>query len=1852
MSKFSLKCFIFFLGLFLIDTAHAATITASASGQWKTSATWVGGVVPTTNDIAIIPAGITVTYSITVNNTLGYESFNNPVINVYGTIVFFETTAINETSVRFINTANITIYSGGVFQDNLVPDSYYFNNNTTTKIIFNTGAKLTLGSNSKYPNTEFDIYNPTNGSAAGTPVDINPQNGPFTVATDGVTGHAPTFSTAVTTTPTLTTPANNSSTTVTTPTFSGTATANSTVTSYVDGSIVGTTIATSGGAFSFTQPTALGYSSHTAYAIAQSGGVPGSANSNTNTFTVAPVAPTVTTSSASSITTTTTVLGGNVTADGGAAVTDRGVVYVLGNGTPTTSNTKAANGTGTGTFSQTITGLSSNNTYSVRAYAINSVGTSYGTTQTFTTQDVPPVVTLSSGNASYTVGGSSSVVDGGLTVTDADNTTLTSGTVTVANLISGDMLGFTNQNGITGSYNSGTGILTLSGSASLANYQAALRSIVFQSTGTSTTTRNISFIVSDGISNSTTVTRSITVNPPPATVTATGTLSAVNTTYGSASATPTSFTVSGTNLASNLVVTAPTTDFEVSTASASGYGASVNLTPTSGTVANTTIYLRLKATTVVGNYGNGLTVNVTSTGAATKTLSTVTSAVSAAPLTITANNQSKVYGAALPTLTASYTGFVNGENSSALSTQPTLSTAATAASHISGSPYSITASGAASANYTITYVSGSLTITTAPLTITANNQTKVYGAALPTLTASYTGFVNGDSNGSLTTPPTLSTTATASSTVAGNPYSITASGAVDADYTISYVSGSLSVTTAPLTITANNQTKVYGAALPTLTASYTGFVNGNTSSSLTTLPTLSTTATSVSHISGSPYSITASGAASANYTISYVAGSLTITTAPLTITASNQTKVYGAALPTLTVNYTGFVNGDGSSNLTTLPTLTTTATASSNVAGNPYSITASGAVDPDYTISYVSGSLSVTTAPLTITANNQTKVYGAALPTLTASYTGFVNGNTSSSLTTLPTLSTTATAASHISGSPYSITASGAASANYTISYVAGSLTITPALLTITANNQTKVYGAPIPALTASYSGFVNGDNNGSLTTLPTLNTTATASSSVAGNPYSITASGAVDGDYNIGYVAGTLTVTQATATLTLSDLTQPYDGLAKPVSVTTTPAGLNTVNVTYNGSATAPTAPGSYPVIATLNNSDYTAPNATGTLIISQPIYYTKSTGDLSILSTYGTSADGTGTAPTDFNGSGLSGTYQLANRATYALSSSLVFGSNGTLNIPGGTTFNLAGNSLSLTNLSGSGSFGGSNTSSLIVNGTLTGLSFAPGKEQLGTLSLGNAASVTLTSALNIASTGAINLAANSILSTGGFLTLKSDIAGTALVSPLGTGATIGGNVTVERYIADKRAWRLITAPVNSTQTINAAWQEGAISISSDPNPGYGTFVIGDNTNNGFDIASTSGSLLTYSGGVFNNIANTNSITLSSNPGYFLFSVGNRSSPPGAGTHSATVLRSTGTLRAGTQTLPIAASGYTLIGNPYAAPVDFSQVGKSTSVPDRFYAWDINLGSYGAYVLVTNTGGTYTSVPASPSGLDNIIASGAAIIVQSDGTNAGSLTFNEASKSTVAGSGAFSSFVAANNTQHNFRVNLTDGNAKLIDGVLANFAARNSNAVDGNDATKLSNFYENMSLNRSGKLLSMEIRKDITTKDSIFIQFSGMKATNYVLQIDPSAFNETGTMAYLDDAYLNTHTKLDLSNISDIPFIANSDPKSYQNRFDISFTPPANDVTIKTSHAGASVIAYPNPATQKQVNLWFDGLPVASYNITIMDSFGHIVQHNSFVYNGTAGNKLLITNYATGVYTVNIQSVGYTQSIKVIVQ
>jgi hypothetical protein len=123
-----------------------------------------------------------------------------------------------------------------------------------------------------------------------------------------------------------------------------------------------------------------------------------------------------------------------------------------------------------------------------------------------------PVVTTTGSTLAYTEGDGAVVIDSGITVTDADNANLTSATVAItANYASGqDVLAFSNQLGITGSWNSGAGVLTLSGTTTVENYQTALRAVTFANAAPTSGTRVVTFTANDGTATGS-ATRSIAV---------------------------------------------------------------------------------------------------------------------------------------------------------------------------------------------------------------------------------------------------------------------------------------------------------------------------------------------------------------------------------------------------------------------------------------------------------------------------------------------------------------------------------------------------------------------------------------------------------------------------------------------------------------------------------------------------------------------------------------------------------------------------------------------------------------------------------------------------------------------------------------------------------------------------------------------------------------------------------------------------------------------------------------------------------------------------------------------------------------------------------------------------------------------------------------------------------------------------------------------------------------------------------------------------------------------------------------------------------------------------------------------
>jgi len=213
----------------------------------------------------------------------------------------------------------------------------------------------------------------------------------------------------------------------------------------------------------------------------------------------------------------------------------------------------------------------------------------------------------------------------------------------------------------------------------------------------------------------------------------------------------------------------------------------------------------------------------------------------------------------------------------------------------------------------------------------------------------------------------------------------------------------------------------------------------------------------------------------------------------------------------------------------------------------------------NYTVFAYNSSSSGSTAVNIKTLSGQTITFNA-LPAKTYGDADFAPGATSTSGAPALTYASDNTAVATIVNGNIHIV--GAGTANITASQAAADsshsaaadvkqqLTVNQAALTITANHQDMTQGRSVPTLTVHYDGFVNGDNSGSLPTLPSI--TTTGSSSSPPGTYPITASGAVAANYSISYVDGTLNITSPSSVATLGGL-QVSDATLSPNFASTT---------------------------------------------------------------------------------------------------------------------------------------------------------------------------------------------------------------------------------------------------------------------------------------------------------------------------------------------------------------------------------------------------------------------------------------------------------------------------------------------------------------------------------------------------------------------------------------------------------------------------------------------------------------------------------------------------------------------------
>ncbi len=478
--------------------------------------------------------------------------------------------------------------------------------------------------------------------------------------------------------------------------------------------------------------------------------------------------------------------------------------------------------------------------------------------------------------------------------------------------------------------------------------------------------------------------------------------------------------------------------------------------------------------------------------------------------------------------------------------------------------------------------------------------------------------------------------------------------------------------------------------------------------------------------------------------------------------------------------------------------------------------------------------------------------------------------------------------------------------------------------------------------------------------------------------------------------------------------------------------------------------------------------------------------------------------------------------------------------------------------------------NNGSIILNGTVS-QSF-PGSAATITamqdLEVDNAAGVLIDKSFSIS--GTLTSTAGIIDLTDKIITLSSDATGTARVAPVGGSFdySAGGKFNIQRYIPSKRAWRLLSVPVASTNapTINAAWQEGV--TSGNPFPGYGVQITGGTEAQGFDQGlSQSPSIKIYD----NATDNVTGIPFS--PGtntaitdyyaYFLYIRGNRSTDLMQGANaapSATTLQIKGQINTGDVTMNVNALNGTLVGNPYPSAIDFHSLTKN-NVNDKLYIWDPKLAGargLGGYVtLIWNGTGYDATTAVSP--VSQYIPSGQGFFVESlDGVNPGTLIFKEADK-TASGSDQLFRPVYGN---EKVRVNLfainTDGSSALSDGVLTTYGESNINSVDYNDARKFYNAAENICIARDNNELAIERRKTIDGDDTTFLVVYDLKRQQYKLQLTVEAMDNSGLYAVLKDKYSVTlnNSPLNMNGVTDINFTVTADPASYAtDRFSIVF-------------------------------------------------------------------------------------------------
>ncbi len=499
-------------------------------------------------------------------------------------------------------------------------------------------------------------------------------------------------------------------------------------------------------------------------------------------------------------------------------------------------------------------------------------------------------------------------------------------------------------------------------------------------------------------------------------------------------------------------------------------------------------------------------------------------------------------------------------------------------------------------------------------------------------------------------------------------------------------------------------------------------------------------------------------------------------------------------------------------------------------------------------------------------------------------------------------------------------------------------------------------------------------------------------------------------------------------------------------------------------------------------------------------------------------------------------------------------------------------------------------------------------------------------------------------------GTMVFKSTAEGNGELAAVPESATILGNVTVERYMSNRRSYRMVTSAVSTSTSIHANWQEGANvdGNSNNPSPGFGTHITGDADGlRGFDATATGNASMYYvPNGTqqFQVMANTDETNLTAGKAYLMFVRGDRGIDlTDNHAQSSTTLRATGSLVTGDQTQSFAASSgdgdhFVMFGNPYQSAVDITSVfANSTEVNgSAYYIYDPAKGTNGGYVLINLTDGDGTNEDGStankylqPGQAAQVVVSGAASVIFNEADKAPG-NFTTSNRNPMSGS---DKLIVQLYTTENF-----NNEGSIHDSFVMRFAEDYDNELTSTDALKAMNFYENLAIDHNGTYLGLE-RREMPHGEEVYpLYSSGYNYTDYTLKMMIDGLDET--FLYLDDTFTNTSTLLEVGETVYSFSVDKTDELSIAtDRFSIR---TEARLGVEDNNILAGVRLYPNPLNDATFYIHAPKLNGEQVEVKISDMAGRQIFNDTL---GCQDNRIAVSvngSLTTGVYLVTVKFAG----------